>query len=249
MIEAKMVINVRKITEVNLEGGVVVDGFPTAGLVNAIASECIIHSTKTKMAAVLDSPDFPTLSIISDYLPQFPARIYANEDLKIAFFVTELEIDKAMYREVAETMLKWALDHRCRLIISTAGVPTDKEKEYNSVGDKIDLFAISSIKSGQASIKKYGIPLLKSGTISGIPAILLNEANLLNFEVIVLVVKVIREVPNFRAAVVISDAITKIVPGVYCDVGTLMVEAKTIEEDIKKIRENQKVTLREGIYS
>jgi uncharacterized protein len=67
--------------------------------------------------------------------------------------------------------------------------------------------------------------------------------------VIVLVVKVIREVPNFRAAVVISDAITKIVPGVYCDVGTLMVEAKTIEEDIKKIRENQKVTLREGIYS
>lgn len=103
----------------------------------------------------------------------------------------------------------------------------DNEKKYNPVGDKIDLFAISSIKSGQASIKKYGIPLLKSGTISGIPAILLNEANLLNFEVIVLVVRVIREVPNFREAAVISDAI---VPGVYCDVGTLMVEAKTIEE-------------------
>lgn len=103
-----MVINVRKVAEVNLEGGVVVDGFPSAGLVNAIASECIIHSTKTKMAAVLDSPDFPTLSTISDYLPHFPACIYANEDLKIAFFVTELEIDKAMYREVAETMLKWA---------------------------------------------------------------------------------------------------------------------------------------------
>lgn len=66
---------------------------------------------------------------------------------------------------------------------------------------------------------------------------------------IVLVVKVIREVPNFCAAVVISDAITKIVPRVYCDVETLMIEAKTIEEDIKKIRENQKVSLRKGIYS
>ncbi len=43
-----MVISVRKITEVNLEGGVVVDGFPSAGLVNAITSECIIRSTKTK---------------------------------------------------------------------------------------------------------------------------------------------------------------------------------------------------------
>ncbi|MGH9912649.1 MAG: PAC2 family protein, partial [Nitrososphaeraceae archaeon] len=102
---------------------------------------------------------------------------------------------------------------------------------------------------GQATIKKYGFSLLKSGTISGIPAILLNEANLLNFEVIVLVIRVIRELPDFRAAATISDAITKIVPGVYCDIGTLMVEAKMIEEDIKKIRENQKATLRGGIYS
>jgi uncharacterized protein len=246
---AKMVISVRKIMEVNLEGGVVIDGFPSAGLVNAVASECIIRSTKTKMVGVLDSPDFPTLSIISNYLPQFPARIYANEELKIAFFVTELEIDKAMYREIAETMLKWALDHHCRLIISAAGVTIDNEKKIDSVGDETDLFAISSIKSGQATIKKYGFPLLKSGIISGIPAILLNEANLLNFEVIVLAVRVIREVPDFRAAATVSDAITKIVPGVYCDIGTLMVEAKMIEEDIKKIRENQRITLRAGIYT
>jgi uncharacterized protein len=244
-----MVISVKKINDVNLEGGIVIDGFPCTGLVNAIASECIIRSTRTKVAAVLDSPDFPTLSIISDHLPQFPARIYVNEDLKIAFFVTEIEIDKVMYREIAATMMKWALDHHCRLIISTAGVQTDNEKKYNSTGDEIDLLAISSIKNGQAAIKKYGFPLLKSGTISGIPAILLNEANLLNFEVIVLVVKVIRGVPDFRAAAAISDAIARIVPGVNCDVESLMVEAKTIEEDIKKIRENQKITLRESIYS
>jgi hypothetical protein len=67
----------------------------------------------------------------------------------------------------------------------------------------------------------------------------LNEANLLNFEVIVLAVRVIAEVPDFRAAATISDAITKIVPGVYCDIETLMVEAKMIEEDIKKIRKSK----------
>ena len=59
----------------------------------------------------------------------------------------------------------------------------------------------------------------------------------------------IREIPDFRAAASISNAIIKIVPGVYCDIGTLMIEAKMIEEDIKKIRENQRVTLREGIYT
>lgn len=77
----------------------------------------------------------------------------------------------------------------------------------------------------------------------------MNEANLLNFEVIVLVVIVIKELPDFRAAATISDAITKIVPGVYCDIGTLMIEAKIIEDNIKKIRENQRVTLRGGIYT
>lgn len=244
-----MVISVRKISEVNLEGGIVIDGFPSAGLVNAIASECIIRSTKTKIAAVLDSPDFPALSIINDYSPQFPARIYVNEDLKTAFFVTEIDIDKSMHREIAKTMMKWAIEHHCKLIVTAAGVPTDKEEIYSPIADAIDLCAISSTKSGLDSVKRYGFPPLKSGTISGIPAILLNEANLLNFEVIALVVRVIREVPDFRAAATISDAITKIVPGVHCDVGTLMVEARTIEENIKKIRENQRIALREAIYT
>jgi uncharacterized protein len=75
MSAVKVVISVRNINEVNVEGGIVVDGFPSAGLVNAIACECIIRSTRTKVAAVLDSPDFPAISIINDCVPQFPARI------------------------------------------------------------------------------------------------------------------------------------------------------------------------------
>jgi hypothetical protein len=39
------------------------------------------------------------------------------------------------------------------------------------------------------------------------------------------------------------------VPGVYCDIGTLMAEAKMIEEEIKKIRENQRITLSGGIHT
>jgi hypothetical protein len=39
--------------------------------------------------------------------------------------------------------------------------------------------------------------------------------------------------PYFRAAALISNAVTKIVPGVYCDIGTLMVEAKMIEEILR----------------
>jgi uncharacterized protein len=142
MIDAKLVTCVRKINEVNMEGGIIIDEFPSAGLVNAIASGCIIRSTRTKVAAVYVSPDFPTLSIISDSLPQFPARIYVNEDSN-SLFRDRIDIDKTMYREVATTMIQWALEHHCKIIISGAGIPTDKKKEHKSTGEEIDLCAVS----------------------------------------------------------------------------------------------------------
>jgi predicted ATP-grasp superfamily ATP-dependent carboligase len=142
MIDAKLVTCVRKINEVNMEGGIIIDEFPSAGLVNAIASGCIIRSNRTKVAAVYVSPDFPTLSIISDSLPQFLARIYVNEDSN-SLFRDRIDIDKTMYREVATTMIQWALEHHCKLIISGAGIPTDKKKEHKSTGEEIDLCAVS----------------------------------------------------------------------------------------------------------
>lgn len=62
--------------EINLKGGIVIDGFASSsGLVNAIASECLIHSTGTDLVAFLDSPDFPPISVVNNYVPQYPIRI------------------------------------------------------------------------------------------------------------------------------------------------------------------------------
>ena len=57
-------IEIRTIKEVNLKGGTVIDGFPSIGLINAIASGCFIHSLKNELVAVLDSLGFPALSVI-----------------------------------------------------------------------------------------------------------------------------------------------------------------------------------------
>ena len=76
-------IEIRKIKKVNLRGGTIIDGFPSVGLTNAIVRNVFCgHLLKTELVAVLDSPGFPALSIIRNTTPNFPARIYANEDLK-----------------------------------------------------------------------------------------------------------------------------------------------------------------------
>jgi predicted ATP-grasp superfamily ATP-dependent carboligase len=55
-------------------------------------------------------------------------------------------------------------------------------------------------------------------------------------DVIVLLVNTFKDVPDFRASALISSAVTKLVPALYCDIGSLMSEAQVIENKMKQIR-------------
>ena len=120
--------NIHKDAKINIQGGIVLDGFPSTGLVNAIASECLIRSIGTELIAVVDSPEFPPVSIIENYIPQFPARIYVNEKLRVAFFISEVNMGASMERMIAEMILKWALQNECRMIVSSSGIVMDSRR-------------------------------------------------------------------------------------------------------------------------
>jgi len=252
-----MSIEVQKLNknkEINIQGGVVLDGFPSTSLVNAIASECLIRSVGTELVAVLDSPDFPPVSLVNDHIPQFPARLYVNEGLKISFFISELNIHPALQKIVAKTILEWTIENESRMIISAAGMPniinddnqasdaTNTGHITTNTNDEHSLsqvLAVSSTESGSKIIKDQGFQQLKSGTVTGIPGTLLNEGSLIGLDVIVFLVNTIRDAPDFRAAALVSTAVSKLIPSVYCDIGALMVEAQVVEDRMRMVRENQ----------
>jgi len=236
-------IEIRKIKDVNLKGGVVIDGFPSIGLANAIASECLIHSLKTEFVAVLDSPLFPPLSVIRNGTPNFPARIYANEQLKLGIFVSELNLAPTLHRPVADTMLRWAFDNGCDLVISAAGIPYDGSDPTAQAEQQV--YAVGSTKNALKRIAEAGIARLDNGSIAGIPAILLNEGAWRNFDVIVLLVRVIKDAPDFRAGAAVAESLGKLAPGASCDVGSLLKEAEVMETTLKKIRSDQAESLRQ----
>ncbi|HMH11029.1 MAG TPA: PAC2 family protein, partial [Candidatus Nitrosopolaris rasttigaisensis] len=123
--------------EIKIKGGIVIDGFPSSsGLVNAIASECLIRSTGTDLVAFLDSPDFPPISVVNNYVPQYPVRIYVNESLKVAFFVSDINIDKAIQRDVAKAILKWTRENECKLIISAQGILSSSSPPPSGSGNR-----------------------------------------------------------------------------------------------------------------
>lgn len=227
---SKPIIEIRKLKEINIEGGVVFDGFHNIGLTSIIACGCFIHSLKTELVGILDSSLFSPMSVIYDDKPNFPARIYANEEKKLGFFISELVLDPSAYRPVADLILRWSKDNKCKTIISIVGKAVEKEEE-----EKPSLNVISNSSLIMKELNDAGILSLKNGTINGIPGILLNESNWKNIDVIVFVVDFIFGVPDFRAAANVVQAISKIVPEAYCEIQLLTKEAENIENNLKMI--------------
>ena len=228
----KPTIEIRKLKEINIEGGVVFDGFHNISLTSIIACGCFIHSLKTELVGILDSSLFSPMSVIYDGKPNFPARIYANEEKKLGFFISELVLDPSAYRPVADLILRWSKDNKCKTIISIVGKAVEKEKRKKR---KPSLNVISNSSIIMKELNDAGILSLKNGTINGIPGILLNESNWKNIDVIVFVVDFIFGVPDFRAAANVVQAISKIVPEAYCEIQLLTKEAENIENNLKMI--------------
>ena len=51
-----------------------------------------------------------------------------------------------------------------------------------------------------------------------------------------LLVRVFREAPDFRAGAAVAEAVSRLVPGASCDIRSLLKEAEAMEKRLKKIR-------------
>ena len=238
-------IQIRKIKDVNLDGGVVFDGFQSIGLTSTIACGCFINSLKTELVGVLDSPIFPPISVVYNSKPYFPARIYANEEKKLSFFVSEINLEVSSYRPIANAILTWAKENDCKTIISIAGKPTEKNDETK---DETKVYAISNSKEYMKKLEESGIQPVVNGSIRGIPGILLNESTWRKINVIVFIADVIAGVPDFRAAATVSQAVSRIIPGAHCDIKQLIKEAEVVEHNLRDIKNQSNNKIEDRIY-
>ena len=232
-------IEIHTVKRANLNGGTLIDGFPSGGLTNSIASMCFMRSIKNELISILDSSLFPPLSMIYNGTANFPVRIYANEDIKAAFLISELNLNESLYYTVSKTILQWARENECELVISSGSIVTEESKESPNEHDLQKVYAVASTERAKDRMEKAGILELHSGSVSGIPALLLNEGMRRNFDVIVLLGNILKGSSEFRPAAAISEAIMKIVPGLSCDTHFLLKRAETIEQDLRKIRDGQ----------
>ncbi|MDH3696771.1 MAG: PAC2 family protein [Nitrosopumilus sp.] len=225
-------IRIRELKSLDLEGGYLIDGFPSVGFTSAIATESMIHTSQFELAGVIDSESFPPISVVKNGKPNFPTRIFVNDDLKVGIFLSFLTLDQSLHRVTAKTMLKWAKEHKIGLIVSSVAIKSpNNDKEIIGVG---------STDVARAKIKEAGLKILDHGTIPGIPGILLNEGSMSKQDVIVIIFHTDGKDPDFKSSAQLCMAISKLIPETSCDIPLLQKEAEKAEIVIKETQEESK---------
>ena len=231
-------IHIKEINPINVENGILINGFPSSGITSAIATESMINTSNFELGGIIDSERFPPISIIKNGMPNYPVRVFTNNDLKVAVFSSYLTLDVSLHRSAARLMLDWAKEKKASLILSSITVK-------GTMGTEI--FGVASTGSARGKLVSAGISVVENATVPGISGVLLNEGMIHGQDVIVLLVSSDKEFPDFQATSNLCNSLSKLVPGVSCYLDKLEKESKIIEQQIKQAESDTK-DLSDNIY-
>lgn len=232
-------IRIKELRPINLEGGYLIDGFPSVGFTSAIATESMIQTSEFSLAGIIDSDSFPPISLIKEGKPNYPTRIFVNDDLKVSVFLSYLTLHESLHRVVAKTMLNWAKKQKIELIVSSMAV--------KSLDGLEGIVAVGNTDSARIKLKESGLKVLEYGTIPGIPGMLLNEGSMTNQDVIVILFHSDGTGPDFRSSAELCLGMSQLIPGTSCDIPLLQKEAAKAEQSIKETDEESR-QLKDSIY-
>ena len=231
-------IDIKEIIPINVENGILINGFPSTGLTSAVATESLISTTEFELGGIIDSDRFPPISIVKNGLPNYPTRIFVNNELKVAVFSSYLTLDVSLHKTAAKLMLNWAKEKKCSTIISSITVKGGINEE---------VVAVASTGTARGKLVKAGLTVIENATIPGISGVLLNDGMLNGQDVIVLLISSDKDIPDFTATSNLCNVLTKLVPGVSCNLTKLEKESKIIEQQIQQATDDTK-ELGDNIY-
>lgn len=233
--------HIHELAEFSVEGGYLIDGFPSTGHTSAIASASLINAMRFTPVATLDSDRFPPVSMVQDSRPYHPTRIFADSRLKVAVFSSYLALPSQEHKPMARMMLKWARDRKVEWIVSSVAVGTQIPEGK--------IMAVGSTEEARKKIAGASMEVMGSGMITGIPGALLNHGAIGGQNVIVVLYNPTHEGADYRAGALLCTAMSRLVPGTACDIDSLQAEAEKAERAMREAEtESGEGVLKRGMY-
>jgi uncharacterized protein len=223
----------------DLRGATVIDGFPSVGLVSSIVANYLINALQLVQIGIMDSPYFPTVTLVREGRPMNPVRIYAggkmdSEEDRLVVFISEFQPPPNLIKGIAATVLDWAQDQRCVQLVCPEGLIVDREAGETR---EVEVYGIGSTDRANELLKKNGVAMFEEGVITGVAGVLLNEGRKRDFDVMTLLSEAHPDYPDARAAARVIEVIDKLLLHTELDAKPLYEEAERIENQLKSIHQ------------
>jgi uncharacterized protein len=225
---------------IDLKGATVIAGFPSIGLVSTIAANYLIDALNLKQIGCVTSPQFPALSVVHTGEPLSPVRIYAGDqgyNKKIVVFVSEFKPKPNLISSISETIMKWANEKECNLLISPEGMVVEGKSVEG--GAEVEAYAIGSTENARSMLLEKKISQFKNGIIAGVSGVLLNIGKQQNFNVISILAEAHPNYPDAKAAAAAINVMALLM-GIEINVTPLYEESERIEKQLQKFHKQAK---------
>ncbi len=232
--------------EVDLKGATVIAGFPSIGLVSTIVANYVIDALNLKQIGALNSPQFPTLSVVHTGEPLSPVRIYGGSlpnGEKLVVFVSEFKPKPQLINDLSNAIMEWSKEKGCALMISPEGMVVEGKSQEGDTAS--EAYAIGSTEKARARLHEKQIAEFKNGIIAGVSGVLLNKGKQEKFDVISILAEAHPNYPDARAAASALTVIATVI-NVEINVVPLYDEAERIEKQLQKFHKQAKPMVSAG---
>ena len=243
-------VRIYEVKRVDVEGAIVLDGFPSVGLVSSIVANYLVDTLEMEQIGTVDSPAFPTVSLVRNGEPQHPVRIYAGHpgpertkglSDKIVAFVSEFHPAPQIIHPLATAILDWVQEQRCSLLVSPEGLVVDaappggRHARPPRLND-VKVYGVASTRRARELYIEPNMLPFTEGVITGIAGVLLNEGRRRGFDVLTFLAEAQSDYPDARAAAKVIETINRILLHTALDPVPLYAEAERIEQQLLSIQ-------------
>ncbi len=232
--------------DVDLKGATVIAGFPSIGLVSTIAANYLIDALNLTQIGCVTSPQFPALSVVHTGEPLSPVRIYAGDQgyqKKIVVFVSEFKPKPNLINSISETIMTWANEKDCKLLISPEGMVV--EGKSGEGVEAVEAYAIGSTENARSMLLEKKIAQFKNGIIAGVSGVLLNIGKQQDFNVISILAEAHPNYPDAKAAAAAINVMALLMD-IEINVTPLYEESERIEKQLQKFHKQAKPMVSAG---
>lgn len=231
-------IKIHMFEETDLKNSLLIDGFPTVGLLSTIVSSYIVDTLKLRRVGAIVSRHFPAAAIIQNGVPSPPLRIYAgpklcgpeNECDQVVVLTSEVRIPDELQLPLAQKILDWAKAQGVKMVLSVEGTPL---QEAPSEEEQLGIYGAGSTERARSFVKKYNLSSLDMGIITGVSGHMLYLGNMEGRDVLCLLGPAHAQFPDARAAAKMIEVIDEMLPVIEIDTSPLLEQASKIEKEIQ----------------